>query len=245
MDQPSDNLPSPHDAPDKAERVLRMFDRIARRYTLVNTIISLGQDGRWRREAVRLARIRPGDRLLDVCCGPGELADAFAAARPAPAEIVACDFSPQMLRQAERRQRLRTLPLRLVQADAMDLPFPDGRFDLVSCAFGVRNLSDARAGLGEFARVLAPGGRLVVVEFAMPPGRLLRAGYRLYFTRLLPRIGGLISGQRSAYAYLPRSVETFFSPDRIADMFRGVGLGDVRQRRMTLGAAVATVGTRR
>jgi demethylmenaquinone methyltransferase/2-methoxy-6-polyprenyl-1,4-benzoquinol methylase len=235
---PFDN---PHRWADKADRVKRMFDRIARTYTLVNSVISFGQDAGWRRKAVLMADPLPGDRLLDVCCGPGEFADAFADHNPPPDRIVGLDFSAGMIEMAEQRQRRRDRLMELVQGDATDLPFEGGSFDTVCCAFGVRNLSDPATGLAEFARVLAPGGRVVILEFALPANRLLRWGYQLYFNHVLPRVGGLISGDRAAYAYLPRSVETFFQPADIADMLKAVGLVRVRQAPLTMGVAWSTV----
>jgi len=232
---------SPHAWPDKADRVRGMFDRVARRYSRINTIVSLGLDAGWRRRAVAMADVQPGDRLLDCCCGPGEFADAFAAGSPAPSHIVGVDFSEPMLRMARARQRRRPRPIELRQADAMRLPFADASFELVSCAFGLRNLADAPAALAEWARVLAPGGRLVILEFAMPANRVARGFYQLYSRYALAAIGGLISGQWRAYRYLPRSVETFFAPARIVDMLDAGGLVDIRQRRLTLGVAVVTV----
>ncbi|MDD4888916.1 MAG: bifunctional demethylmenaquinone methyltransferase/2-methoxy-6-polyprenyl-1,4-benzoquinol methylase UbiE [Phycisphaerae bacterium] len=231
------------DVADKGRRVREMFDRIARRYTLVNTLISFGRDAHWRRRAVRAAAVQPGDCLLDCCCGPGELADAFAAGDPAPAQITASDFSPRMLAAAERRQAGRAKPLRLVQADAMKLSFEASSFDIVSCAFGLRNLADPKEGLAEFFRVLRPGGRVAILEFSLPAGRLMRACYLLYFRRVLPVIGGLISGDLGAYRYLPKSVESFFSPVQIADMVEAVGFRDVRQE--SLSAGIATITTAR
>ena len=228
----------------KSVRVRNMFDRIARRYSLVNSLISFGQDRRWRARAVRLAAVNPADRLLDVCCGPGEFSDAFAAADPAPATITACDFSTEMLAAAQRRQSRRRRPLELLLADALHLPFADASFDLVSCAFGVRNLADPAAGLAEFARVLAPGGRVVILEFSLPRNRLMRAGYRFYFHNVLPIIGGLVSGDFGAYRYLPRSVESFFSPRQLADMVEASGMHDVRQQPLTGGVAVVTTATK-
>jgi demethylmenaquinone methyltransferase/2-methoxy-6-polyprenyl-1,4-benzoquinol methylase len=236
-----DTLENPHQWADKARRVERMFDRIARTYTLVNSVISFGQDDGWRRKAVLMAGPLLGDRLLDVCCGPGEFADAFAAHDPPPARVVGLDFSAGMIAMARQRQRRRDRPFELIQGDALQLPFDDESFDIVCCAFGVRNLGDPRAGLAEFARVLAPGGRVVILEFAMPANALMRWGYRLYFNHVLPLVGGLISGDRDAYAYLPRSVETFFQPREIADMLRTVGLGPIRQASMSFGATWATV----
>ncbi|MCG3178772.1 MAG: Demethylmenaquinone methyltransferase [Phycisphaerae bacterium] len=242
MNHPRPDLDDPHAWPDKARRVRAMFDRIARTYTRVNSIISFGRDAHWRRRAVRLADPHPGERLLDCCCGPGELADAFLAAQPALGRVVGLDFSAGMIRMADARQASRRRRLELMLGDAMNLPFDEESFDLVSCAFGVRNLSDPAAGLAEFARVLAPGGRAVVLEFAMPRRRLMRSGYRLYFNRVLPVLGGLISGDRGAYAYLPRSVETFFQPGQIVDMLKMVGLCDIVQAPLTCGVAVVTIG---
>lgn len=225
------------------QTIRAMFDRIARTYSLVNTLVSFGQDSRWRRAAARLAEVHPTDEMLDVCCGPGEFADAFAAGEPSPARIVACDFSSRMLAMAERRQHRRARPLELLCADATELPFADGSFDMVSCAFGLRNLAEPRAGLAEFYRVLRPGGRLVILEFSMPAG-LPGAIYRIYFRHALPAIAGLISKDRHAYRYLPRSVESFFAPGELGVIVESVSFVKVRQRRLACGIATVTLARR-
>jgi demethylmenaquinone methyltransferase/2-methoxy-6-polyprenyl-1,4-benzoquinol methylase len=222
-----------------------MFDRIARRYSLVNSLTSFGLDRHWRRAAVQLAAAQPTDRLLDVCCGTGDLADAFAEIDPHPAEIVATDFSPRMIAAAQARQSLRARPITLLQADATALPWPDASFDIVSCGFGLRNVSDPARALTEFFRVLRPGGRVVILEFGLPSQPVLRAMFRVYFHLALPAIGGLVSGDFRAYRYLPRSVERFFSAGQVADMVKAAGFADVRQQLLTHGVAAVTVGTRR
>lgn len=222
-----------------------MFDRIARRYSLINTLTSFGCDASWRRRAVAMARVRASDRLLDVCCGPGDLADEFARHSPAPARIVGCDFSSRMIEEAQRRQSRRAKPIELVQGDAMHMPFGDASFDVVSCAFGVRNLADPSAGVAEFARVLAPGGRVVILEFAEPRGCVFGAMYRFYFRRVLPRLAWVLGGDRQAYEYLPRSVASFFSPEQLADILEAAGFVRIRRQPVTMGIATITVGQRR
>lgn len=229
---------------ERADGIRLMFDRIARRYSRVNTLISLGLDAHWRQSAVRAARVRPGDRLLDVCCGPGELADAFAAANPPPREITAVDFSAQMIAAAQHRQPGRRVPLHLIRADATRLPLPDACVEIVSCAFGLRNIVDANAALAEFRRVLRPGGRLVILEFAMPQWAPLRWAYRLYFRWVLPLVGGLAGRSRPAYRYLPDSVERYFSPGQLADKIRLARFDDVRQQPLSAGIAVVTTACR-
>ena len=230
--------------PPDGPSIRAMFDRIARRYSLVNTLTSFGLDRHWRREAVQLAAARPADRLLDVCCGPGDLADAFAEADPHPDEIVATDFSARMIAAAQARQAARVTPITLLQADATALPWPDATFDIVSCGFGLRNVCDPTAALREFLRVLRPGGRVVILEFGLPSQWALRAIFRVYFHLVLPAIGGLVSGDFRAYRYLPRSVERFFSARQVADMVQAAGFADVHQRLLTHGVAAVTVGTR-
>ena len=230
-------------AGDKADRVRTMFGSIAGAYDRNNRIHSFGRDQAWRRAAVRLAAVGPEDRVLDVACGTGDLAEAFAAA--GPAEVLGVDFAEPMIERARAkaaRKRGRPRPTYRI-ADALDLPFDAGRFDVVSIAFGIRNVSDPRRGLREFRRVLRPGGRLVVVEFSEPRQPVLRALNRFYTRRLMPWTATLIARDRSgAYRYLPRSIETFLDREAMCDALRDAGFGRVEMRAMTFGVCVVYVG---
>lgn len=229
-------LAQPHAQPDKAHRVRRMFDGIAGTYELVNALTSFGLDGYWRRQAVKAAQGAGGLKVLDVACGTGDLARAFAASAPRPSLIVGVDFAPRMLQLAARRPRP---GVHWLQADALRLPFAARSFAVVSCAFAVRNFQDARMGLAEMYRVLVPGGRAVIVEFSLPSHRLLRGLYRLYFEQVMPIAASAISRDRwAAYRYLPRSVVSFLGRAALAQMLHQVGFARVVVRPLTLGVVV-------
>ena len=215
-----------------------MFARIAGRYDLLNRVLSAGIDQRWRRAAVSVAeRVTGGVRgrtVVDVCCGTGDLSLAFA---DAGAHVLAVDFTPEMLAVArQKRVSAAATPL-FAQGDAMRLPFPDARADVASVAFGIRNVEDRARGLAELARVVRPGGLVLVLEFTTPPGAVLGRLYKLYFTQLLPRVGRLVSGDDSAYSYLPRTVLAWPSPAVFQDEFEAAGLVDCGHRRLTRGIA--------
>src|SRR5262249_34385866 len=223
----------------KADRVRRMFDAIAPTYELVNHVTSAGRDRAWRRRAVELSGVRPGDRVLDLACGTGDLARAFAADG---AHVVGADFAANMLSVASARPMER---LCWCRGDALALPFASGAFSLVSCAFGVRNFQNLGAGLREMRRVLRPHGRVVIIEFGMPPGVVLQGAYRFYFQRVLPRLAAWISRDRSgAYDYLPRSVQTFAGDREMLAALRDAGFERAEARRMTFGIAWIYVATR-
>lgn len=223
-----------------------MFGAIARRYDLNNRLHSFGRDQAWRRRAVRLAGVRPGEHVLDVACGTGDLAEAFADARPA--KVVGLDFTEPMLdiarRKAERRRRREAVPTpEYIHGDAMSLPFEDQSFDIVSIAFGIRNVSDPARVAREFHRVLRPGGRVVILEFSEPGNAVLRGLNRMYCSYIMPFTATLIAGDRTgAYRYLPRSVQTFLDHTALADLLRENGFGGIQQHSMTFGVCVATVG---
>ncbi len=228
-------LRDPHGRDDKAVRVQAMFDAIARTYERVNAVVSLGQDGRWRRRAVRCADVRPGDVVLDVCCGTGDMIRTFAAGTAKPGLIVGVDFAEKML--ACGRYPSGGPPIQLVRADAQRLPLPDASVDVVSCAFGVRNFQSLDAGLSELARVLRPGGRCVVLEFALPENAILRVGHRAYCDRVLPLVARWISGDRSgAYQYLPRSIRTFERRGAMVERLERTGLRSVTAIPLNLGS---------
>ena len=210
-----------------------MFDRIARRYDAVNTVLSLGTDGGWRKRAARETALRPGGSALDVACGSGKLT-AELAARARDGRVVGLDFSPQMLEVA-RRDHPR---IQFVEGDALNLPFDDAEFDASTIAFGLRNLADPVRGLTEMVRVIKDDGRAVVLEFIRPPKTLAGSAYRLYLRSLLPSIGGLISGQPSTYRYLRDTVDSYRSPGELGDLAIKAGWRDVRYH----GLAMGTVG---
>jgi demethylmenaquinone methyltransferase/2-methoxy-6-polyprenyl-1,4-benzoquinol methylase len=233
-------LSAPHDAADKSDRVRRMFNRIAGRYELVNRVFSAGRDARWRRKAVALSAVRAGDDVLDVACGTGDFARAFAAA--GARRVVGCDFAREMLMQAVTRPVANVC---WVEADAMNLPFGDGAFSIVSCAFGVRNFSDLDAGLREMRRVLRAGGRAVVLEFTRPRNALARGMFELYSHRIMPPAAAWLSGDRSgAYRYLPRSVVSFLGAAQMCERLVQAGFRPAAVTPLTLGVVTVYVAAR-
>ena len=204
-------------APDA---VRAMFDRIAPVYDAMNRTMTLGLDRRWRRAAAE-AVVRYGDRVLDACCGTGDLA---IAAKEAGGSVTGLDFSPRMLERARAKSR----EIEWVQGDLLALPFDDASFDAATVGFGVRNLDDLELGLAELRRVLRPGGRLAILEITQPRG-VLAPFYRLWFDRLVPLLGRVLPGG-SAYTYLPASVRRFPGPEDLAALLREAGFEDVRWR---------------
>jgi demethylmenaquinone methyltransferase/2-methoxy-6-polyprenyl-1,4-benzoquinol methylase len=213
-----------------------MFSRIAHRYDLLNHLLSLNIDRVWRRRLVALAALPRGGRVLDACAGTGDVAFAFAK-YAAPSEVVCIDRSHEMLEIGLEKARRKALDglLRFVEGDVLGLPFEDGRFDAVSIAFGLRNLSDYAAGVAEMRRVLAPRGKLMILEFAPPSRELYRKGYAFYLGRVVPLIGGAVSGSREAYRYLASSVGEFLERERVVDLLEKGGLKEVSAKRMTGG----------
>jgi demethylmenaquinone methyltransferase / 2-methoxy-6-polyprenyl-1,4-benzoquinol methylase len=205
-----------------------MFDRVAARYDVLNSVMTAGLHHRWRERAADRAELEPGDSALDVCCGTGDLALELAG-RVAPAgRVVGCDFSEPMLDLArEKAAASEAVNARFEWADALQLPYDAGRFDAVTVGFGVRNLADLDRGLREMARVLRPGGRLVVLEITQPSRPPLSTFYSLWFDRVVPVLGSL-SGDPEAYAYLPESVRSFPDPHRLAAKMDAAGLGGIR-----------------
>src|SRR5437870_3289225 len=223
-----------------------MFTSIAPRYDLLNHLLSFNVDRLWRRTTAKtFAHIlrRPHSQVLDLCCGTGDLSLALRrqAAR-ADAKIIGADFSHAMLQRAAVKAVGPTL--RWIEADALSLPFPESSFDLVTCAFGFRNLANYEAGLREILRVLKPGGIIAILEFTEPPEGLLGDFYRWYFCKVLPKIGGLISGDQAAYKYLPKSVARFFRPPELAALMDAVGYKSVDYRAWTLGTVALHTAVR-
>jgi len=223
--------------PGKREAVRGLFASIAGRYDLLNRLLSAGMDRRWRAKAVRLfsAEVRS---VLDVAAGTGDLSAAWLAARP-EGSVLATDFVPEMCRLGAEKLRGRPRLRGYAVADALALPFPDGAFDGAMVAFGVRNFEDTRRGLAEMARVLRPGGELLVLEFFPSRSTHVERLFRFYFRRVLPRLGGWISGERSAYEYLPRSVGQFHSRREFLGILRELGLEPGRMQEYSGGVASA------
>ena len=226
-------------------RVRGMFSEIAPRYDLVNRLLSGGIDVVWRRTTVRRAPPPAAGAVLDVCCGTGDLALAYAAVVGPDVRVVASDFCRPMLdRGVEKAHRTRRA-IEWVEADAMELPFAPATFDLVTVAFGLRNIADTQRGLAEMARVMKPGGRLAILEFSLPGNRLVRAGYLWYFRRVLPWVGNLVARSRSdAYTYLNRSVEAFPSGEALAGLVRDAGFDRIEMIPLTFGIATLSIAHR-
>jgi demethylmenaquinone methyltransferase / 2-methoxy-6-polyprenyl-1,4-benzoquinol methylase len=229
---------------EHARRVRAMFAGIAVRYDLLNHLLSGNTDRRWRQTVA--ARLRPllvaGTRTLDVACGTGDLALTLAAA--GETRVTGLDFCRPMLELAAQKARTHDRALPFVEGDALRLPFADAQFDVLTIAFGLRNLASVEEGLSEFYRVLRPGGTLAVLEFSRPRVPGFNALFGFYFRRVLPKIGGLVSGSRGAYEYLPDSVARFPDQERLATLMRAVGYEQVEYRNLTGGIAALHTGAR-
>lgn len=220
--------------------IRQMFDEIAPRYDLANRMLSFGFDVLWRKQAVCEALARHPAHILDVATGTGDLAIALRR-RSQAAQIVGSDFSAEMLAVARSKSEQSGLSLDWVVADALKLPFPDASFEAVTTAFGFRNFADPQLALAEFFRVLAPGGRLVILEFPKPPGGPWGWAYQAYLRSVLPLIGGVVSGKPSAYRYLSRSVQGFLAPEELLAMMGKVGF-IAHYRSLTGGIAALHIG---
>jgi len=236
--------------PDSAARAVReMFTSIAPRYDLLNHLLSFNIDRLWWNRAARAFPTvlqRPKARILDLCCGTGDMTFALGNAAAEDAQISGADFSRAMLARARKKSlpaRKNRNQLRWIEADALILPFPESHFDLVTSAFGFRNLADYDAGLREVLRVLRPGGQCGILDFGEPDGMLGKV-YRFYFRQILPRVGTLISGVRGPYAYLPDSVQRFPRPQEMLDRMRRAGFREGRWTPYTFGIAGLYRGTK-
>ncbi len=245
MEDPRSVLPPP---PEKRDYVRRMFTAIAPRYDLMNRLMTFGRDQAWRRAVVALCALPPGGRLLDVATGTGDL--AFEALRRAPAgppgtgpaRVVGLDLARAMMLRGRSKHPGLAFPLS--EGDALALPFPDGTFDAVCSGFMMRNVVDIAAAFAEQARVARPGGRVVCLEITRPAGRLFRRFFDLYFFGAVPLIGGLLSGQREAYTYLPQSTRAFPDPAALRRIMERSGLRDVRYRLAMMGTVALHWGVK-
>ena len=232
------------DAHSAAHAVREMFTSIAPRYDLLNHVLSFNVDRVWWRRTARTFQdilAQPNARVLDLCCGTGDMTFALRRQAGNSAQILGADFSHAMLQRALQKSRRSSQNARQsapawIEADALTLPFPDAHFDLVDSAFGFRNLADYDAGLREIARVLKPGGECGILDFGEPKG-LMGSLYRIYFKKVLPRVGTLISGVRGPYAYLPASVERFPRPEEMLDRMRRAGFREASWTPYTFGIA--------
>ena len=233
-------------AVDKSgERVRRMFGEIAARYDLLNHLLSCNVDKYWRWYTVRKVMPRGASPILDVCTGTGDLALAWRRKADAAADVIAADFCHPMLVIGNRKSHAAKTAegVLFVEADAQELPFPSDTFQIVSVAFGLRNVSDTDRGLRELTRVCQLGGRVAILEFSMPTCYPLKAVYGWYFRNVLPKVGQLLARNRQeAYNYLPESVGEFPQGEQLADRMRAAGLSDVRFYPLTLGVATLYVG---
>jgi demethylmenaquinone methyltransferase/2-methoxy-6-polyprenyl-1,4-benzoquinol methylase len=230
----------------RKEKVREMFDDIAPTYDKLNHVLSMNVDKLWRRHALREIVDGSAQRILDVACGTGDSSISVAKAAAAGSEVVGVDISEGMMALVQGKAEKAGVGdrIRLQVADGEALPYEDGAFDRVTCAFGIRNFEDKEKGLAEFFRVLKPGGKAVILELSVPQNRVVRWGYDLYFSRLLPRIGGAVSGDKAAYRYLPASVHQFPAPEAFCRMMEDAGFREVRCRTFTLGLCRLFVGGR-
>jgi demethylmenaquinone methyltransferase/2-methoxy-6-polyprenyl-1,4-benzoquinol methylase len=222
------------------DRIAGMFDAIAARYDLLNHLLSAGIDTRWRKRAIRSLRLSGRERVLDLCTGTADLAIEAMRARPHAARAVGVDFAGAMLHVAQRKIRRAQLAgsIALVRGDATRLPVADRSIDAVTIGFGIRNVDQVAVACAEIRRVLTPGGRLAILEFAVPTAPGLGAVYMWYLHHVLPRIGRAVSRHHAAYGYLPASIDAFTTPDEFVTILQRSGFSDVRADPVTLGSVI-------
>lgn len=220
----------------QASEIQEMFSRLSNRYDIANHILSFGADIYWRKKTVQIAKPVTGEKLLDICCGSGDLAFAFAKSCNG-LEITATDFSEAMLKLAKRKEKKLNLkkPISFHVEDCTASKLPDGQFDIISCGFGVRNLSDLRSGLSESLRLLKKGGRICILEFSMPDFFLVKAFYMLFLRFIVPAAGFLLSGKFQAYKYLSKSICKFSTDVDVPAELERNGFSDVKTKKLTFG----------
>lgn len=228
----------------RKENIRKMFDSIAPSYDRLNHLFSMDVDKLWRRHALRYVTDGTPQRILDVACGTGDSTIAIAKAAAPGSMVVGADISEGMMAlvidKAEKAGVAGRITLEVADGEA--LPYGDGSFDRVTCAFGIRNFEHREKGLGEFRRVLRPGGKAVILELSMPRNPVIRWLYGLYFFHILPWVGGKVSGDRAAYRYLPSSVRNFPSPEEFCAMMTAAGFTSVTHKSLTMGLCRLFVG---
>ena len=226
---------------EKSKYVRRMFSEIAPRYDLLNHVLSLNIDRAWRRAAIRELRIErsPAGTYLDICAGTLDVSTMIAASHPS-AKIIGADFAEPMLRAGVAKIRGKNIAP--VTADALLLPLQQGSVSGAIVAFGIRNVANLDQGLREVHRVLSPGSRFVILEFSTPRSRVVNSAYQLYFNHILPRIGGIVSGHRTAYSYLPKSVANFPATNELAKRMTAAGFSNVSWQSYTMGIVAIHIG---
>lgn len=226
---------------DQKKQIRSMFDAVAPRYDFLNHFLSAGIDIAWRKKAIRAMALSPGDRVLDLCTGTGDL--GFEAVRAVPGvSVIGIDLAGNMLRIGETKRD--GAPVQFVQADAERLPLRDASVRAAGVGFGIRNVASLEAAFREAARVIQPGGSFVILEFTTPPNRVFRSIYHAYFHHVLPRVGGWISGNADAYRYLPDSVSRFPSPGNLATMLEGAGFARATWSLLSGGIAALHIAER-
>jgi len=222
------------------DRIAGMFDAIAGRYDLLNHLLSAGIDTRWRKRAIASLRLTGRERVLDLCTGTADLAIAALRGRPAAARVVGVDFAAAMLRVGRDKIAAQRLGDRiaLVRGDATRIPAADGSVDAITIAFGIRNVDEVARACAEMHRVLRPGGRLAILEFAVPTTPGLSTVYLWYLHHVLPRVGRAVSRHNAAYGYLPASIGAFTPPDEFVKLLRQAGFAEVEPVRLTFGSVI-------
>lgn len=231
----------------KSEQIRGMFNDISHRYDLLNYLLSFGQDRGWRKKALKMLSPEPGSDLLDIACGTGDVALTAARLYPRTGSITGIDFSEKMIELAGKKfdGKKVSVPYEFKVGDATDLPLPGSCADCVTIAFGIRNVVDVPRALLEMKRVLRPGGKLMILEFAPPRGRVFGPLFHFYFNKVLPKVGGWISGKPEAYSYLPKSVGEFYSPEKLQQLMENAGFSMERVKKLTFGVTMAYLAIRK
>jgi demethylmenaquinone methyltransferase/2-methoxy-6-polyprenyl-1,4-benzoquinol methylase len=225
---------------ERSRFVVQMFGAIADHYDLMNRVMTLGQDGRWRRQAAEVANLQRGDTVVDVATGTGDMAFEVAEHVTPGGHVVGVDVTEPMLAIARRKAAGKKLPVAFEVGDALHLEYPDGRFDAATCGFGIRNVDDRQGALDEMTRVVRPGGRVVILELTPPSNPLARR----YMDEVVPRLGGVIARAREAYTYLPESVQDFPNAETLGRMMQVAGLRKVTYRLLNFGTVALHWGTK-